>query len=204
MAEKIEKIIETTNRLLDYIFSGVLFLVVLHTIREEYERNKETKDDIFIGTVVISSYNNSVLVLTNSIKPEKKSIHIHYLLNMINNSRCNIKPDIYTQLREFIPIFEKSLLEVKPVTDMTILWRDKNIGHLDRDHINNPIVFLSAQPIKWEEFENAYSIVSSGVSKIKEILEGGISFAQSASIAKADLILKTRAVYYLCYGAKHT
>jgi hypothetical protein len=202
MTETLIKIIECNNRLLDYFYSGVLSYIALKSFREEFEKNKETTDDIFIGTAVINLYNNAILSMANTIKPNDKSVNLDYLFNIIRYSESSFKPEIFNEIMEFIPHFEKNIEGLSPVTDMTIVLRDKSIAHLDRDHVNKPYIFFANPPIKWEEFENAFDVIGSGLSKIKEIIEGGMNFVDFASIANAQLSIETKRVYYLFYKKK--
>ena len=71
MTKSHEKLIQIYLHTTNYFSLGVLAFVLIKTIREEYQRSQETKDDIFLGTVIISNYNSMILTLANTIKPNK-------------------------------------------------------------------------------------------------------------------------------------
>lgn len=118
MTNSREKLINVYLHILNYYSSGGSAFVILKTLREEYQRNQEKEDDIFLGTVVISCFNSVIIVLANTIKPNSDSIHLYYLFNCIKNSKELFNPKTYNQLVSMISEVELELKKLSNITDI--------------------------------------------------------------------------------------
>ncbi len=190
-----EKLIQTYLRLLDSYYSGVSAFVVFKTIREEYRKCHPKEDDIFIGTVVISTLNTIILLLTNALKPDSSSIDLSYLFNCIFQSKNVMDKKTYEKLCLFIVEYKAELGKLAPLTDRIIGLRDKSVAHLDRKHVNNPQDLLEKLSIKWEEIELVYDLVGSGLLKIGEYLGLSTDYYSLSVLANYALAEKTKLVY---------
>lgn len=199
MSKSLEELKHIYLRLVDYLLSGDLAFVVLKSIREELIRDNETKDDIFIGTVVISSYNTMVLTLANSIKPNSESIHLSYFFNCVRESKKELGDEKYNQIMAFIGEFETELERLSNITKAVIELRDTTVAHVDRKHVNNPSALFKDQPISWEDMEMAISVVSSRLLELGKYLDLGESFPDYPLIAKFFLAQETKRVYNMFY-----
>jgi hypothetical protein len=199
MSKSLEELVHIYLRLVDYLLSGVLAFVVLKSIREELIWDKETKDDIFIGTVVISSYNTLILTLANSIKPNSDSIHISYFFNCVRESNNKLGDEKYSQIMAYIGDFETELERVSNITKAVIELRDTTVAHVDRKHVNNPSALFKDQPISWDDMEIAISVVSSGLLELGKHLGLGENFPDYPQLANFFLAKKTKKVYDMFY-----
>lgn len=198
MTKSHEKLIQIYLHTTNYFSLGVLAFVLIKTIREEYQRSQETKDDIFLGTVIISTYNSMILTLANTIKPNKDSIHLFYLLSYIKDSKDLFDTKTYDQLVNFISEVETELDKISHITDSVIKLRNTTVAHLDRKHVNNPLILLQNPPIKWSDMELAYTIIGSGLMEIGKYLD--LDFQDIITISNFELAKKTRKVYRTMYG----
>jgi hypothetical protein len=194
-----KELLQIHNRAIEYFYSGILGFVVLKTIREEFQRNQETNDDIFLSTLVFSTYNTIILALANTIKPSPDSVCLHYLFNCIKASKNKFDAETYNHLESFICEFERGLLKISRITDSVIKLRNTTVAYLDRKHVNNPSSLIQNPPIKWDDMERAYDIIGSGLSKIGNFL-GFEDIRPYASIANIALAEKTRRINRLLYG----
>ena len=199
MSKSLEELKHIYLRLVDYLLSGVLAFVVLKSIREELIRDNETKDDIFIGTVVISSYNTMVLTLANSIKPNSDSIHLSYFFNCVRESKKELGDEKYKKIIAYIGEFETELERLSNITKAVIKLRDTTVAHVDRKHVNNPSALFKDQPISWEDMEMAISVVSSRLLELGKYLDLGESFPDYPQIANFFLAKETKKVYDMFY-----
>ncbi|HLO13937.1 MAG TPA: hypothetical protein VK206_03845 [Anaerolineales bacterium] len=195
-----EEIVQIYLRLLDYFSSGVLAFVVLKTLREEFQRTKENRDEIFISAIFVSTYNTVVLALANSVKSNQESVHLTYLFNCIASSKDELGTEAYNQLAKFIPEFQSALQKISSTINGAITLRNTAVAHLDRRHINNPLSLIQDPPITWDELEMAYNIVGSGLSEIGKHL-GVLDIQPYATIANFVLAQQTRRVFDLLYGS---
>lgn len=199
MSKSLEELVHIYLRLIDYLLSGVHAFVVLKSIREELIRDKETKDDIFIGTVIISSYNTLVLTLANCIKRNSDSIDLYYFFNCVRGSKKKLGDDKYNQIMAHIEEFEAELERVSNITKAVIELRDTTVAHVDRKHVNNPSALFKDQPIRWDDMEMAISVVSSGLEELGKYLGLGENFPDYAQLANFILFTKTKQVYDMFY-----
>jgi hypothetical protein len=195
-----EEITLTYMRLLDYFFSGVLAFVVLKTFREEFQRTKENRDNIFITSVFVSTYNTVVLALANSVKPNKDSVHLDYLFNCIISSKNALDAEAYHQLSTFIPEFRTALEKVASTITVAFTLRDTSVAHLDRKHFNNPLSLIENPPVTWEDLEMAYNVVGSGLSEVGKYL-GLLDIHPYSTIANFVLAQETRRVFNTLYAS---
>ena len=189
-------------QLLDNFSSGVLAFVVLKTLREEFQRTKESRDNIFISTLFVSSYNTVVLSLANLVKPNQDSVHLDYLFNCITSSKKELGIEVYSQVSAFIPEFQSALEKVADTINVTITLRDTSVAHLDRKHVNNPSSLLQNPPVTWDDMEMAYNIVGSGLSEIGKYLSL-LDIHPYATITNLVLAQETRRVFNLFYGSEN-
>ena len=199
MSKSLEELVDINLRLTDYLLSGLLAFVVLKSIREELIKDKQTKDDIFLSTVITSSYNTLVLTLANTLKPNSDSIHLSYLFNCIRDSKKNLGAEKYDQIMRHINEFESEMEKISKVTSAVIELRDTTVAHVDRKHVNNPLEMFKDQPISWVEMEMAISIVSSGLMELGKHLGLGENFSDYTQLANYFLATRTKEVYDLIY-----
>lgn len=192
------EITQIYQKLLDYFFSGVLALVVLKTLREEYQRTQEKRDEIFIGTLFISTYNTVVLALANTVKPSKESIHLDYLFNCIRESRAEFDIGTYNRLSSFMQEVKALLMSIASTIDAAITLRDTSVAHLDRRQINNPVSAIIKPPIKWQNMEFAYDIVGSTLVETGKLL-GLTDLKPYTTLANLALAQQTRRVFRHLY-----
>ena len=192
------EIAQIYKKLLDYFFSGVLAFVVLKTLREEYQRTKEERDEIFISTLFISSYNTVVLALANTVKPSKESINLAYLFNCIKASETDFAIEAFSRLSSFMQEADGLLRSIASTIDAAIMLRDTSVAHLDKRHINNPVVLINNPPIKWEDMEFAYDIVGSALLETGKLL-GLSDLKPYTALANLVLAQQTREVFRLLY-----
>jgi hypothetical protein len=195
-----KKLLQIFDRLLNNYHSGVLAFVVLETIRGEYQRFQAMEDDIFLGTLVISAYNTTVLALANTVKPSAGSIHLGYMFNIVKNSDDDLKNESYDQLISFIGEFEDTLRRIAPILQHIIHLRDTSVAHLDRKHVNNPSALIQKPPAKWEDMYMAYTVVGSGLLEIGKLLGLESEIEDYILISNNQLAKETRRVYRLLYG----
>jgi hypothetical protein len=195
-----EKLIHIYYRLEDAFYSGVLAFVVLKTLREEYRKYPTKEDDIFIGAVVISTFNTVILALSNIVKSNSSSIDLSYLFDCITQSKKEFDEKAFDELFHFIEEFRVELEKISLTMDRIIELRDKSVAHLDRKHVNNPKYFLEKLPIKWDDLEWAYDLVGSGLLKIGGYLGVCTSIFPLSEIANFKLVEKTRLVYQILSG----
>jgi hypothetical protein len=197
------KIFQIYDLLIQNLYSGLIAVVVLRTIREEYTRYQTIKrdipfeDDIFIGTLAISTYNTMILALANTIKPNDDSISLSYLFNNIKNGGNEINDS--DQLIKFIGEFENELARIKSITDSVVTLRDKTVAHIDRKYINNPSSLIINPPVKWEDMDKAYDIIFNGLLKIGKYLNIDANLADCINISNRILAKETQMVFRLFY-----
>ena len=193
------EIVQIYEKLLDYFFSGVLAFVVLKTLREEFQRTHEGRDEIFISTLYISTYNTIVLALANTVKPSKESIHLAYLFNCIKESKGKFDIVTFNRLSSFMREAETLLNSITATIDAAITLRDTSVAHLDRRHINNPASLINNPPIKWDDIEFAYDIVGSALLETGKLL-GLSDLKPYTALANLALSQQTRGVFRFLYA----
>jgi len=199
MSKSLEELKHIYLRLVNYLLSGDLAFVILKSIREELLKDNETKDDIFIGTVIISSYNTMVLTLANSIKPNSESIHLTYFFNCVRESKKKLGDEKYNQIMAHIGEFETELERVSKITKAIIELRDTTVAHVDRKHVNNPSALFKDQPISWEDMELAITVISCGLLELGKHLGLSENLPDYIHLAKFSLTRKTKKVYDMSY-----
>ena len=202
MNESKEKINRIYLQLLDSFSSGLLAFVVLKTLREEFQRTKESRDNIFISALFVSTYNTVILALANLVKPNQDSVHLDYLFNCITSSKKELDSEVYAQLSTFISEFQSALEKVAPTINVAITLRDTSVAHLDRKHVNNPLSLLQNPPVTWDDIEMAYEVVGSGLSETGKYL-GLLDIRPYATISNFVLAQETRKVFSLFYSSKN-
>ena len=199
MSKSIKEIEQIFLHITDYLLSGVLAFVVVKSFQEELIKDKQTKDDIFIYSVITSSYNTLVLALANTIKPNSDSIHLSYLFNCIRESKKILGKDKYNQIMSHITEFESELDKLSNITMTLIELRDSTVAHLDRKHVNNPLALVNDQPIKWKEMEMTVSVVVNGLMELGKHLGLGESMMDYIILTNFFLASKSKQVYDLFY-----
>jgi len=200
MTESIEKVTSIYNGIRDYFENGKLARIVLDEIRKQYKEKPNKPDDIFITTLVISTYNTVILSLANTIKPNDDSINLQYLLNCIKNSKGILSNEKRQLFNKFNDELESALKIIEPTTQRIIEFRDKAVAHVDRAHINNPSFLLQKPPISWDDVETAYRIVDSALLEIGEYIGATKQGQEFIGLAYLELIKKTWKVLHLFYS----
>ena len=199
MSKSLESIVEISLRLTDYVLSGVLAFVVLKSIREEVIKDQQTKEDIFISTMITTSRNTMILTVANTIKPNSDSIHLAYLFNCLRDAKKILGEEKYDQIMSCISEFEAELDYISNITKAIVELRDTTVAHIDRKHVNNPLDLFKDQIISWEDMEKALSIISSGLLDLGKHLGLDRNFPDYAQFAKFVLATKTKQIYNLFY-----
>ena len=200
VAESVEKIIKIYDQIRDQFESGKLAFIVFKAIREQFQKQPERPDDIFITTLVLSTYNTIILSLANTVKPQKDSVHIQYLINCINNSKEIFDSETRKHFNSFIGEFEAALKTIDAIIERIIEFRDTSVAHIDKEHINNPGFLLQKQPISCEDIELAYNVVNRAISEIGKYLNADRPGQEFIGLAYLDLMKKTWVIFRLFYG----
>jgi hypothetical protein len=189
-----EKLLQVYDRLVNYFFSGEMAFAVLNTIRQERENRPLVDNDLFVFTSIISTFNTSILVMANTIKPNSDSIHLAYLFKNIKLSQDNIDIETHNKLISFVSEFEGALINIKHITDRVIALRDTAVAHIDKKHLSNLSSLLQNPPISWEDMTLAYSVVGSGLLEIGKHLGSDPNLQDHATLAFFALENKTRLI----------
>jgi hypothetical protein len=196
-----EKIVDIILQLQNSICSGILALVVINTLREKYSQSKETKEDIFISSLFIGTYNTLILCLSNFIKPNNGSINSKYLFNSIKDKNPGLESREYSSLLVLIEEFETALAALNYTIDAVITIRDTTIAHLDKKHINNPNAILVTNNPLWDDLSNAYDLVRSGLDEIGKYF-GLVPILDFVTLANLELAGKTKLVFDILYSTR--
>ena len=194
-----EKIVDIILQLKNSISSGILALVVIKALREKYSQSKETKEDIFISSLFIGSYNTMILCLSNFIKPNNGSINSKYLFNCIKENNPGLESSEYSSLLVLIEEFETALAALNTTLDAVITIRDTTIAHLDKRHVNNPNALLVSNNPLWDDLSNAYNLVGSGLDEIGKYF-GLVPILDFITLANLELAGKTKMVFDIIYS----
>ena len=184
---------------LTIFLSGSLAFIVFNTIRKEYERHPVKQDNIFITTLLTSTYDTIVLSLANAIKPNNDSVHLTYLINCIKNSKDELDAETYDHLTQFIGGFETTLATISPTINRIVEIRDTTIAHLDRNHVNNPSFLLQKPATEWKDVEIAYDVVGSGLIQIGKYLGLGNDIQDYIALGNLASTKQTLLVFNLLY-----
>jgi hypothetical protein len=198
-----ESIVDIILQLKNSISSGILAIVVINTLREKYSQSKETKEDIFISSLFIGSYNTMILCLSNFIKPNNESINSKYLFNCIKDKNPGLESREYSSLLVLIEEFETALAALNNTLDAVIKIRDTTIAHLDKKHVNNPNALLVSNNPLWDDLSNAYSLVGSGLDEIGKYF-GLVPILDFVTLANLELAEKTKLVFDILYSTRMT
>jgi hypothetical protein len=192
-----KKLVVLYYRILDYYLSGSTALTVLNMIRQQYEGQSITHDDIFLTTMVNSTYNTTILSLANIIKPHKESVSLDYLITCVKDSKDLFDVKTKNRFLSFVDEINYALSIISTTIERVTELRDKSVAHLDRKHINNPSFFLKKPPMKWDELATAYSVVGSAILEIGKYLD--LDNNMEDIIRLADFALTKRTLQVLSF-----
>ena len=83
-----KKLVVLYYRILDYYLSGSMALTVFNIIDGQYAKH----NDIFLTTLMISTYNTTILSLANMLKPHKDSVSLNYLITCVKDTKDLFDP----------------------------------------------------------------------------------------------------------------
>jgi hypothetical protein len=201
IASNIKIIIDIIIQLQNSLLSGLQAFVIIDALRKKYTETKETREGIFISSLVSSSYNTIILSLSNFIKPNKDSINVKYLFKCIMDENPGIDSVSFSNLLEFIPIFESELININSTLQTVALIRDTTIAHLDKRHVTNPNALLAPNNPLWIDLERAFDITLSGLNEIRKYFDA-IDYQGYISLSNLDLSNKTKWIFDCLYKEK--
>lgn len=154
MPNPTEKINTTLDFLIYELGWGFLYYYTAQTIVYESRENEKLLDNKLFFSALFASTDDAILILSRLVIPNKNSIIVDYLLNLIENN-CDLLPiNSKTKVLSAVRKHRIQLGDMKPFIKKIKRERDKKLANADRVQVNNPENNLSNPTFYMEEVGN--------------------------------------------------
>jgi hypothetical protein len=146
------------------------YLEIYRFLDEQKKSEQFERGPAFFTTIGDAAWREAILGITRLTDDDPESINFKMLINMAENHPRVLR---YSQVgaRELVEINRLKLASLDPLLKSLRLVRDRALAHLDRKHLNDPVV-VSPKVIPLQELAYCVNIFQTILSDIWLALQG--------------------------------
>ena len=165
-----DEILKAYEIIYSHFVSGSLDFVLFISLRTLYESKKIESNEILSTTLLNSSFNSSVLSLSNLIKNNSSSINLRQLMKLIVNSKDLLGDADQESFQVFTDQFEDAISKQAATIEHLLILRDKTIAHIDKKQITDPSFFLQKLTSTIGDIESTFVLVEGAIIEVGRYL----------------------------------
>ena len=159
-------------RLVAYYLDGYLAFITYRTIKGQLINDAKTVDtDILLTSIYKASYYSMIIVLANFLNPNRDSIDLKYLSNLVFEIRTELPQDKFTLFKEVFNDIDLFITKVSDVQIKIKTLRDNVIAHIDRINITNPDKLDEDSDLLMSDIEDTYHTIRNFLIRIGKLID---------------------------------